>query len=131
MEQYQLGPFVIQKNKNADEYTWARFYGYEWEGERQLDRLLGRGFVETDLDVLVLTSWKVRDDGHKDFESYADAEAYVKSLPNWDKTKYFLKMDDFGSAFLQNCDTGEFATKEEHELIMPNLGFVRQPVNNG
>lgn len=117
---YKLGQFVIIYYHG--EIGWE--YCLE-EGGGLLSVLAGTASIE-DCAVLQMSAWKIRD-----FAEEKTLDEYNKrrdSFPAWDKTDYFVKRDDRGSARLIDCKTLEPAPDEVAERIMPKLGFSRTKV---
>ena len=132
-DRWQLGGYVIEKWGKADRppYLWVTFI---WEAPSPLDevqfvpfvgKFIGPAWLEH--DVLVLGSWKVHDEA-KDYKSQDNAIDYVKSLPLWDESKYWMKFADIGESGLIDCRTNaEVVDTLILDDIMPKLGFKKAP----
>jgi hypothetical protein len=87
-------------------------YGKRWHticdtGETTLDVLTGKVFVDKQLDITWLSSWKVRGEAPEQFKNIQDFETELAQLPVWDETKWASKAHDFGGVVLIDCRTGE------------------------
>ena len=114
---YKLGQFVIIYYHG--EIDWE--YCLE-EGNGLLSVIAGRAWIE-DCDVLRMSAWKIRDKAV--WKTLGEYSKWRDSLPVWDKTDYFFKMDDRGETTLMDCKTLQPSSKEEQERIMLKLGFSR------
>lgn len=119
-EQFQiwrLREFVVGQ---AEDGSWHWMYWVD-PGDG-LSRIYGRARLEEEQNVLVMSPWKVRDSSC--YKNLDEVEKYLETLPQWDKTTYYVEVTSFGSVYLRVCKTGEAAPDEVVERIMRKLGFT-------
>lgn len=116
---WRLGGYVIEEGEGG-ELRWGTYVD---EGECGWSVFSGYAMVK--LDTLIISSWKVASSLE---QSWEETERWYESLPEWDKTNYFVKMVDMGGISLMDCKTLQRASEEEQERIMLKLGFYRSKV---
>jgi len=121
-QQWRLGEFVIEQYEDGM-FGWCQ-YGKFYPDKEEVDILWGKAFIEEDCNVLLLTPWKVHDTSDQ-FKTLDEVSQFLNTLPQWDKTIYFLKRGDIGHTGLVVCNTLDPASNEVHDKIMPKLGFVK------
>lgn len=121
-QQYQLGGYVIQEEEDQSLYWGSWLEDYPEAGKQS--RYQGKAWLFNDCDTLLLSCWKVM--GLEE-ESKEAIQRYLESLPIWNKTKYFIKMADFGHSPLLDCQTLEPVPDDVADAIMPKLGFKKAP----
>jgi hypothetical protein len=92
----------------------------EWEetDDHLLQCLIGDIKVDRNIDVTILNQTRNRC-GESKFTNLAETREYLKTLPQWDKTRYFSKITDLGSRGLMDCKTGD--------VIDPGFEYDLQP----
>jgi len=123
-QRWNLQGYVLEGDGSSG---WRNFVWWDCEGREDMEVFWGHTWIEH--DTIIMGPWKVGDyprDGEPQTEEELDS--YMKPLPRWDKTRYYVKMVDIGMSGLMDCQTGEPAPDEVAERIMPKLGFTRSKV---
>jgi hypothetical protein len=109
INQWNLRGFLIQLSN--DKYHWAKFRDLEGHEVFTGDAVVIR-------ETIVMSSWKVRDGNDK----VEDPAKMLATLPHWDRTKYYIKIVDFGNSGLCDCKTGDEIQDEKIlDTIIPTL----------
>jgi len=92
----------------------------EWEETKDwgLQCLIGEIKIDKNIDVTILNPTRNRC-GESKFSNLAETREYIKTLPQWDRTKYYSKITDLGSSGLLDCNTGD--------MIDPGFEYDLQP----
>ncbi len=111
--------FVIVEGVN--ELWWMQHVG-DVKDSGEMMYITGKAYIQSVYDVLLLGRWKSMhvDKKRKTFD---EVEAYLSSLPKWNKTKYYVKLADLGLYSLLECETGEVVFSEHNQDIMRSLRF--------
>lgn len=108
---YRLGNYLVREEGDSIRWgTWADLDG------RGLDSFSGGGRVVAQKNLLVLSTWKVRSES-----SFADREALeraLEGLPRWSKTRYYVKLVDFGEVPVMVCKTNTPAPDKVQESML-------------
>ena len=124
-QRWNLHGYVLEGDGSSG---WLNFVWWgDCEGRDGMEVFWGRTWIEH--DTIIMGPWKVGDnprDGEP--QTPKELDSYMKSLPRWDKTRYYVKLADIGMSGLMDCQTGEPAPDEVAERIMPKLGFYRSKV---
>lgn len=120
MGNWRLGDYVIHEFKDG-ELRWGT-----WMDEDPPGLSFFTGWARVDQDTLVMSSWKVRTAAKE--KNWEEVKETFESLPQWDRTTYWVKLADIGMSGLMDCQTLEPAPDEIAECIMPKLGFTRSKV---
>ena len=118
-----VGCYEIQEGDG--DYSWGMYVeeGKRGKDPKPMSVFMGRAWIQE--DTLIMTSWKVADYAPDELQTPEAVPEHLKSLPKWDKTKYFVKLADFGMSGLMVCKTGGEAPAEVADVIMPLLGFEK------
>jgi len=126
-QSYKLGDYVVECD--CGDLGWLMYFWWPDEPDEEspmgMTVFWGRALIEH--DTLIMTSWKIHDNAPKDLQTEEAVDNYIASLPVWDKTKYFIKLADFGMSGLIDCQTMQPASVEIADEIMPKLGFLKVP----
>jgi len=111
--------FLISYNKK--ETSWTSWYNNNLVGGKpKLYSITGKGYTRWKLDVLVLGSYNIRS-ADDQFKTMDEVIEYLKSLPKWDKTRYFVKVADIDVSPIMICSRNEPASDKIQKRILPKL----------
>lgn len=100
----RLGSYVISDGQ------WLTVCEMDSDG---LCMLAGKAFVDSELDVTWLSSWKSRSPAPEEFKTMQDFEGELAQLPLWNESRWACKSVDFGDAMLIDCKTGELNAESD------------------
>jgi hypothetical protein len=115
--QWRLREYLIGGKGDSDRLHWG-MWAYV-HSEDILDWFTGHAWIVG--EVLLLSSWKCC--GGAEEKNLDEVEKVLNSLPNWDRTPYYLKMADIGNSGIRDCKTDELVSDEIQNRLMPQLGF--------
>lgn len=100
--------------KDGEPTSWLEVL--KFKDEKGLSKISGRTWIKH--DVLILSTYKVLDWQKGTLKNWKE---HLKSLPIWDKTKFFIKMVDVGGSPLVYCDTGKIVKGKLAKEIISKL----------
>jgi hypothetical protein len=114
---YSLYGFIIIERENY--LGWIQHVG-DFNDTGDMMYLTGRAYIHEAHDVLLLGKSKTleKDNVHRSFD---DVEAYMGTLPKWEKTKYYVKLADLKLDSLLECETGNAVYSDFNRSILKSL----------
>ncbi|MFW6138588.1 MAG: hypothetical protein ACOC7U_05390 [Spirochaetota bacterium] len=114
---YSLHGFIIFEDHNL--LGWMLHIG-DIKDTGEMRYVTGKAYIEKEHNVLLLG--RPRFIGVDNERITFDAvEEYLRSLPQWDKTEYYVKLADIKMSSLIKCETGEVVYSDKNEEILKNL----------
>ena len=117
---YSLHGFIIVESERY--LGWIQHVG-DWNNTGEMMFISGSAYIHRDYDVLLLGRWRTLE-VDKERKSFDDVEKYLESLPQWDKTKYYVKLSDIKLDSLIECETGKVVYSEKNPEILKSLQFI-------
>jgi len=122
-KQYNLNGNLIFESSDGN--GWV-----EWveADDGTLHCLVGDIKIDKEIDVTILSTFKNRSDETR-FKTVVEVKEYVKSLPHWNKTKYYSKITELGSSGLLDCKTGDVIDAGFEYDLHPHLVIKFNNIN--
>ena len=123
MEQrYSLHGFIIVESERG--LGWIQHVG-DWNNTDEMMYISGSAYIHKDYDVLLLGKWRSIE-ADKEMKTFDDVEKYLDSLPEWGKTKYYVKLSDIELYSLIECKTGAVVFSEKNPEILKSLQIIAE-----
>jgi hypothetical protein len=117
---YSLHGFIIVEGERR--LGWIQHVG-DWNNTGGMMYISGSAYIHKEYDVLLLGRWRSIEEDCL-ITSFDDVEKYLKTLPKWNKTKYYVKLSDITLDSLIECGTGEVVFSEKNPEIFKSLQFI-------
>jgi hypothetical protein len=106
--------------------SWVQHVG-DWNNTGEMMYLSGRAYIYSDVLLLGRSRSISVDSVMKTFD---DVEAYLDSLPKWDRTRYYVKLSDIALSALIECESGEVVYSDRNSEILSNLRLIDREIQN-
>lgn len=123
-KRYSLYGFMIIEDETG--ISWVQHVG-DWNNTGEMMYLSGRAYIYSDVLLLGRSRSISVDSVMKTFD---DVEAYLDSLPKWDRTRYYVKLSDIALSALIECESGEVVYSDRNSEILSNLRLIDREIQN-
>lgn len=123
-KQYSLYGFMIVEDETG--ISWIQHVG-DWNNTGEMMYLSGKAYIYSDV-LLLGRSRTIRVDSV--MKTFDDVEAYLDSLPKWNRTKYYVKLSDIELSALIECESGEVVYSDRNPEILSNLRLIDREIQN-
>jgi len=123
-KRYSLYGFMIIEDETG--ISWVQHVG-DWNNTGEMMYLRGRAYIYSDVLLLGRSRTISVDSVMKTFD---DVEAYLDSLPKWDRTRYYVKLSDIALSALIECESGEVVYSDRNSEILSNLRLIDREIRS-
>ena len=123
-KRYSLYGFMIIEDETG--ISWVQHVG-DWNNTGEMMYLRGRAYIYSDVLLLGRSRTISVDSVMKTFD---DVEAYLDSLPKWDRTRYYVKLSDIALSALIECESGEVVYSDRNSEILSNLRLIDREIQS-
>lgn len=121
-KRYSLYGFMIIEDETG--ISWVQHVG-DWNNTGEMMYLRGKAYIYSDVLLLGRSRSISVDSVMKTFD---DVEAYLDSLPKWDRTRYYVKLSDIALSALIECESGEVVYSDRNSEILSNLRLIDREI---
>jgi hydroxymethylpyrimidine pyrophosphatase-like HAD family hydrolase len=119
MQYYNLDGYLILINGDIIYWTsWAE-YGAE-NTSMMIDKYSGGVIIDQKNDIAILKP-TMKKEKEFDYHSLMEIKKFLQSLPQWDKTKYYIKLEYQGNSDIMDCKTLNVAEDKNIQELRKNL----------
>ena len=119
---YSLYGFIIIESGKG--LQWIQHVG-DWRNTGEMMCISGSAYILKEYDILLIGRTRLLK-VEKEMNTFDEVEKYLKSLPKWEKTKYYVKLADTELDSLIECKTGEVVYSEKNREIFRNLRLIEK-----
>ena len=119
MQYYNLDGYLILINE--DMIYWTTWAEYEVENTcLMMDKYIGGVIIDQKNDIAILKP-TIKKEKEFDYQNLVEIKKFLKGLPQWDKTKYYIKLEYQGNSDIMDCKTLNIAEDKNIQELRKNL----------